>query len=231
MPMHVRLDSVRRTLPPPATPAGREGARDAETFAHGTTSVIHFATRVRDHRTSHEQDELRVVAGSGVLVARPRRTRCRRAPKDEALRSIFVAAIVAVVASGGPGPASASTSVAEAEVEGVTQEACDAFLTRDLPTLERLLAPTFTLVGPDAVVQPRSQAIAEVRAGEPRYDLFRNHDMTAQVFADAAIVQGITSLRGTSGGKPFAIDVRFTDTLIRNDGQWRIVVSHVTRIP
>lgn len=55
--------------------------------------------------------------------------------------------------------------------------------------------------------------------------------MTARVYGDTAVVQGITSLKGRSGGKPFAVDVRFTDTLVRVNGQWRIVVSHVTRIP
>jgi ketosteroid isomerase-like protein len=55
--------------------------------------------------------------------------------------------------------------------------------------------------------------------------------MTARVYGDAAVVQGITSLKGLSGGKPFALDVRFTDTLIRADGAWKIAVSHVTLIP
>lgn len=120
---------------------------------------------------------------------------------------------------------------AEAQAMAVTQAVCDAFRLRDLPALERLLAPDFTLVGSDGTVQPRSQAIDEARAGEPSYEVFRNHDMTAHAYCDAAAVQGITSLKGLSGGKPFAVDVRFTDTLIRSDGHWRIVVSHVTRIP
>ena len=113
----------------------------------------------------------------------------------------------------------------------VTQAVCDAFRLRDLSALEQLLSPDFTLVGTDSSIQPRSQAIAEVQAGDPRYEVFQNHDMSAHVYGDAAVVQGITSLKGSSGGKPFAVDVRFTDTLIRSEGRWRVVVSHVTRIP
>jgi ketosteroid isomerase-like protein len=119
----------------------------------------------------------------------------------------------------------------EEEVKAVTQRACDAFLKADPVALETLLAPSFTLVGTDGGVQPREQAFAEVSAKDPKYEVFRNHDMVARVYGDAATVQGITSLKGTSGGKAFALDVRFTDTLIRTNGQWRIVVSHVTRIP
>lgn len=112
-----------------------------------------------------------------------------------------------------------------------TQAACDAFRLRDLAALERLLAPDFVLVSTNAEVQSRAQAIKEVRDGDPQYERFENHDMTARIYGDAAVVQGITSLKGRSGGKPFAVDVRFTDTLVRVAGRWTIVVSHVTRIP
>jgi ketosteroid isomerase-like protein len=120
---------------------------------------------------------------------------------------------------------------AEEEVMAFTQSICDAFKNRDLAALEQMLAPEFTLVGGDSSLQPRSQAISEVQAGEPRYEVFQNHDMSAHVYGDAAVVQGITSLKGTSAGRPFKVDVRFTDTLVRSQGRWRIVVSHVTRIP
>ena len=118
----------------------------------------------------------------------------------------------------------------EQEVMAVTQAACEAFRVRDIPALERLLAPEFNLVNSNSEVQNREQAIKEVRDGDPQYDRFENHDMTARVYGDAAVVQGITSLKGRSGGKPFALDVRFTDTLVRVKGNWTIVASHVTRI-
>lgn len=130
-----------------------------------------------------------------------------------------------------PRPPQADASAQEEEVKSATQRACEAFQRADLAAVEALLAPGFTLVGSDGSVQPREQALAEVRAKEPRYEVFRNHDMVARVYGDAATVQGITTLKGTSGGKPFALDVRFTDTLVRSNGQWRIVVSHVTRLP
>jgi ketosteroid isomerase-like protein len=129
------------------------------------------------------------------------------------------------------GPSAFAQSAEEQEVMAVTQRACDAFRLGDVTAVEDLLAPQFTLVGTDSKVQPRSQAVAEVTAGEPRYEVFRNHGMVAHVYGDAATVQGITSLKGTAGGKPFALDVRFTDTLVRINGRWKIVVSHVTRIP
>jgi ketosteroid isomerase-like protein len=117
------------------------------------------------------------------------------------------------------------------EVMAITQAACDAIRLRDVPALEKLLTTDFTLVETAAEVQSREQRLAEVRAGDPQYDVFRNHGMTARVYGDAALVPGITSLKGLSNGKPFAVDVRFTDTLVRVDGRWRIAAIHVTRMP
>jgi ketosteroid isomerase-like protein len=118
----------------------------------------------------------------------------------------------------------------EQDAMAVTQAACDAFRLRDIPALERLLAPEFNLVSSNSEIQSRAQALQEVRDGDPQYDRFENHSMTARVYGDTAVVQGITSLKGRAAGKPFALDVRFTDTLVRVNGSWTIVVSHVTRI-
>jgi ketosteroid isomerase-like protein len=125
---------------------------------------------------------------------------------------------------------SAGTSTEEQRVMQVTQDACVAFLNADLAAVEKLLAPEFTLVSSTAQVQTREEVLAEIRAKDPQYEVFRNHSMTAHVFKDAAIVQGITTVKGTSGGASFNVDVRFTDTLIRRKGRWQLVVSHVTAI-
>lgn len=143
-------------------------------------------------------------------------------------RPVAIGAIAAALAWGPPPGLAAGDDDA---VMAVTQAVCDAFRSRDAVTLDALLAPDFTLVGSDGVAQPRAQAFDEVRAGEPRYDVFRNHDMTADVRGDAATVRGVTSLSGTAGGKSFAVDVRFVDTLVRTDGRWRLVESRVTRLP
>ena len=127
-------------------------------------------------------------------------------------------------------PARAS-SAEEPKVMQVAQDACVAFLPADVAAAEALLAPQFTLVNSQAVVQSRDEVLAEIRDRDPVYSEFRNHSMTAHVFGDAAIVQGITSVKGKSGGHAFDVAVRFTDTLIREQGKWRVVVSHVTAIP
>ena len=137
-------------------------------------------------------------------------------------------ALLCSIAVAADAPASGK---AEQLVMQVTQDACVAFLNADLAAAESLLAPGFTLVNSNAVVQSREEVLAEVRNRDPVYSEFRNHSMSARVFGDAAIVQGITTVKGKSGEHAFDVNVRFTDTLIRENGKWRLVVSHVTAIP
>lgn len=140
--------------------------------------------------------------------------------------STFIAALALLFI----GPAHGA-SPQELEVMAITQAACDGIRLRDVAALERLLAPEFNLVSSRAEVQDRAQTIREARDPDTTYERFENHGMSARIYGSAAVVQGITSLKGTSGGTPFAVDVRFTDTLVKKGGRWVLVVSHVTRIP
>jgi ketosteroid isomerase-like protein len=112
-----------------------------------------------------------------------------------------------------------------------TQAACTAFREGDVAAAEQLLLPEFTLVSSSSRIDSREQALAEVRAREPRYERFENVDMTARVYGDVAMVRGVTRLAGTAAGERFELDVRFTDLLLRTPDGWKLVTSHVTRIP
>jgi ketosteroid isomerase-like protein len=79
-------------------------------------------------------------------------------------------------------------------------------------------------------VSTRADDIADAKKGEIKYTEFRNHDTTMRLYGDTAVRLGITSIKGTSNGKPFTLDVRFTDTYVKRPGGWKIASSHATRI-
>jgi ketosteroid isomerase-like protein len=133
--------------------------------------------------------------------------------------------VLLMAASPAPEPSDESQAMA------TTQMACDALRTGDIAAIKKLLAPDFVLIGSDTQMQTRDAIIAEARRGDPEYLVFRNHSMTARIYGDTAVVWGITALKGRAGGQLFAVDVRFTDTLIRSDGAWRMVASQSNRIP
>ena len=117
----------------------------------------------------------------------------------------------------------------EREIRKVEAALCDAIRTGDAAAIGRLEDETYTLTNSKGEVTTRADDIADAKKGV-RYDEFRNHDQTIRLYGDAAIVLGVTSVKGSSGEKPFAADFRFTDTYVRRADGWKIAASHATRI-
>ena len=64
--------------------------------------------------------------------------------------------------------------------------------------------------------------LAEAKKGDPKYEIFENHDMKARLHGDSAVVTGVTHTKGISGGQPFDAEFRFTDTFVKDHGRWRL---------
>jgi ketosteroid isomerase-like protein len=105
-----------------------------------------------------------------------------------------------------------------------------AYRTADADFVAKALDETYTLTNSHAAVSHRADDLAEVRKRDPRYDVFDTHDMAARVYGDTGVVIGVVSLKGTSGGTAFDADMRFTDTFVRRNGEWKMVAAQVTRI-
>jgi hypothetical protein len=107
----------------------------------------------------------------------------------------------------------------------------EAYLHGDAKTVEASLDERYTLTNSRAIVSRRDDDLRELRAGDPKYTGFSTRDMEARVYGDAGVVIGVVSLQGTSGGKAFDVDMRFTDTFVRENGAWKMVAAQVTPIP
>ena len=118
----------------------------------------------------------------------------------------------------------------ERAIRAVEAAVCRAFQDGDAATLRGLLDDSFTLTSSSGVVTGLAQNLKEVASRDPAYEVFRNHDQAVRLYGDAAIVTGITTVKGESGHAPFAADFQFTDTYVRRDGRWRLAASHASRL-
>ena len=126
--------------------------------------------------------------------------------------------------------AAPSASDDEQAIRNVEKTLCEAIRAGDADTISRLEDETYTLTTSRGEVTTRADDIADAKKGTVRYSEFRNHDSKIRLYGDAAIVTGITSLAGESAGKPFALDVAFTDTYVRRAEGWKIAASHASRL-
>ncbi|MGN6518743.1 MAG: nuclear transport factor 2 family protein [Dokdonella sp.] len=132
---------------------------------------------------------------------------------------------------GAVGHATARDDAADTrELLRVEAELCRAFERGDAATARRDLDDTFTLTDSHGSVTGRAQNIDEIARREPRYEVFRNHEQKVRLYGDAAIVTGITTVKGTSGTDAFAADFQYTDTWVRRDGHWKLAASHASRL-
>lgn len=118
----------------------------------------------------------------------------------------------------------------ERDILRIEAELCRAFEEGDAATLRRHLDGTFTLTDSRGTVTGLEANIDEVERREPRYELFRNHSQQVRLYGDAAITTGVTTVKGSANGTPFAADFQFTDTWVYRDGGWKMAASHASRL-
>ncbi|CAM4489001.1 nuclear transport factor 2 family protein [Corallococcus exiguus] len=118
----------------------------------------------------------------------------------------------------------------ERELLKVEAALCRAFETADVATLRKSLDARFTLTDSKGTVTDLEQNLAEVAKKDPVYEVFRNHHQKIRLYGDAAVVTGITTLKGHSGKTQFEGDFQFTDTWVYREGQWKLAASHATRL-
>ena len=119
----------------------------------------------------------------------------------------------------------------EREIRRAEALLCHAWESGDAVTLRKYLDARFTLTSSRGEVSDLAQNVAEVAKRDPAYEVFRNHDQKVRLYGDAAIVTGITTIKGSSGGKPFEGDFQYTDTWVRSGGMWKLAASHASRLP
>lgn len=107
---------------------------------------------------------------------------------------------------------------------------CHAFEAGDAGFLRGSLDRTFTLTDSHGEVTDYERNISDVAKREPRYEVFRNHEQKIRLYGDAAIVTGVTTVKGVAGTDAFAADFQYTDTWVRRDGQWKLAASHASRL-
>lgn len=118
----------------------------------------------------------------------------------------------------------------EDELLRVEAALCHAFEAGDARFLRSALDRSFTLVDSHGEVTDYDRNIADVARRQPRYEVFRNHEQKIRLYGEAAIVIGITTVKGVAGKDAFAADFRYTDTWIRRGGHWKLAASHASRL-
>jgi ketosteroid isomerase-like protein len=105
-----------------------------------------------------------------------------------------------------------------------------AMVENDAEAIGAYMADDWTIVGPDGSVGDKATFLALVASGTLSHDVLESHDLDVRVYGDAAVVVA----RGVSGGRyrgqKFREVERSSCVFVRQDGQWKCVLTHLSRL-
>ncbi len=118
----------------------------------------------------------------------------------------------------------------ESEVAAAEEEWARAIVENDAAAIGRYMADDWTIVGPDGSMNDKSTFLGLVRSGVLTHDVMTSDDMKVRVYGDAAIVTARSVSGGTYQGQPFRVLEQFSDVWVKQQGQWKCVLTHLSRL-
>jgi len=122
------------------------------------------------------------------------------------------------------------TPVPVDELATLSQQWMDAMQQNDMPTLERLMAPEFTLVHPSVdKVLTRAQWLSNLTGVEVKR--FRYQTLKIVHYGPTvAVVSSILRIDTVKDGAPFAAKTSCVDVWEKRAGKWQVVTRYATRL-
>jgi hypothetical protein len=105
-----------------------------------------------------------------------------------------------------------------------------AELAADTLTLGARLHDSYVHTTHDGVLISRSERLAALARGKPRYSTASRDSIDVRVFGSTAIVTGRSHDAGTNANTSFDAYLRFTDTWIQFPEAWQLVASQKTQL-
>src|SRR5262245_42703515 len=116
------------------------------------------------------------------------------------------------------------------ELIRLEEEWSQAMVQNDAEAIGRYMADDWTIIGPDGSVSDKPSFLGLVKSGALTHDVMETDDIRVRVYGDTAVL----TARGVSGGqwhgRAFREVERVSDVWVRQDGQWRCVLTHLSRI-
>ncbi len=107
-----------------------------------------------------------------------------------------------------------------------------AILAGDVAELAEMWSEDYTFINPQGAIVTKAQRLANFASGNTNVAIIDSERaITVRVYGDMAVVQNLSTLRGTFSGQPTATDLRGTFVWVRRDGRWRLVTNQLTPVP
>jgi ketosteroid isomerase-like protein len=118
-------------------------------------------------------------------------------------------------------------SAEEAEIRRIEIEWGNAFLQRDITTLDRIIDDEYILTDPLGQVRDKTESIAAIKSSDVQFESTESDNIKVAINGDTAVVTARSTFRGCYKGWNMT-GYQYTDVFVKRSGAWRAVVSHIT---
>jgi ketosteroid isomerase-like protein len=116
------------------------------------------------------------------------------------------------------------------ELMALEKEWAQAFVRNDAEAIGGHVAPDWTIITPEGNVLDGSIFLGLIKAGDLTHEVMDFAEMSVRVYVDTAVITARATSKGKFKGHPFSESERSTDIFVKQDGQWKCVLTQLTRI-
>jgi ketosteroid isomerase-like protein len=106
----------------------------------------------------------------------------------------------------------------------------EAFLRKDIPFIEKILADEFIAVYGDGSRGDKAKELKLTADFDQQIFGSSVGDFTVRIYGDTAVVWLTKRMLGPKDGKPIEVAYRYIDVFVLRDGRWQCVASQSTRV-
>ena len=106
-----------------------------------------------------------------------------------------------------------------------------AMTSNDAHAIGRFMADDWIIVGPDASVTDKAAFLSLIESRIVTHDVMTSENLRVRVYGDAGVVTADGVSAGQYHGQPFREVERASSFFVRQSGQWRCVLTHLSRLP
>ena len=118
----------------------------------------------------------------------------------------------------------------EDEIRRVEIQWGEAFERRDVASLDRLMVDEYILTDPLGNVRDKAESLAAIATNEVHFESTKSDNVKVRIHGDTAVVTGRSAFRGRYKGWSMAGRYQYTDVLVKRNGSWQAVSSHITAL-
>ena len=103
-------------------------------------------------------------------------------------------------------------------------------VTNDVDAIGRFIADDWLIIGSDGNVRDRAWLLTLIGDGRLTHHTMTTEDADVRIYGDAAVLVATGVSAGHFDGQPFEEHERQSNVFVRRDGEWRCVLTHLSRL-